>query len=271
MNPAWRRTPTPLRELLLWLHLLAPVGLAFGLGRWLETALLRSARPGSLALIAAAGSLAYLADRWPRIGLSTRDNPARSALLAHRQVSLLVAALLALALATAALRAGGWPDWRSLVLLAPPTLAYPLLKKRFLLKNLVVPGVWSGALLGIGFPGGIRLLPTAGLFLLLAAGTLLCDLKDAEGDRTLGFGGTAARLGAPLALHVARILLAASGLLALAAPHWSMAARAGPGLCSLLLLLLSTRVRWLERELLGPVLVDWTLAGCGLAAMLLAS
>lgn len=263
------RSARILRELVLWLHLSAPLGLAFGLVRWLEAAFGRSAPPGGALLVAGAGLLAYAADRWPRIGLSARDNPTRSGLLERRRPALALVAAFALTLVGAGLRRRGWPTPGALAVLAPPTLAYPWLKRRFLLKNLAVPFVWAGALGWVAFDGpsgageGAAL---AALFLLLAAGTLLCDLKDAAGDRALGFGGAAARFGPARARDLARTLL----VLVLAQAAWPAlgpsAARAALAADAALLLALSFRPSWLERELAAPALVDWTLAACGLLA-----
>jgi len=263
---ATRQPRAAATEAALWLHLAAPLGLAWGLGRWLAATAGAPLDAGGAWLVAGGGLAAYVADRWPRPGLPASDNPVRDALLRRRRPALAAALLLAAALACAGWRRLGAPPWPTLALLAPPTLAYPLLKRRTLLRSALVPAVWTLALARLAAPraGGLAGLA---LFLLLAAGTLLCDLKDAAGDRALGYGGAAATFGPVVALRGARrLLLIATGLAAVA--PWPTAARAALAATALGLLALAAAPRLLARELLGPALVDWALAGAGLWALL---
>jgi hypothetical protein len=131
------------------------------------------------------------------------------------------------------------------------------LKRIALAKTLIVPAVWTWAVIALPFPGGswfgwrwIQTPVALPIFLLMASGCMLCDLKDADRDRRASVQSVPARWGVPAASTVA-ILLAAAATLA-AALH-SRPGLAFDGVC------LAAAATWpglLARDEAGPLLVD---------------
>lgn len=136
-------------------------------------------------------------------------------------------------------------------------LVYPRLKSVPLGKTLLVPLVWTWC--GIVLPAGDGswlgwhwvLEPVAApLFLLMTAGCVLCDLKDATRDRAAGVPSVPVLVGPGTAAHLAVAIAVMSGALALAegrpALAWSAAI-----LCALAL-----RPALVAVDDVGPLLVD---------------
>ncbi len=136
-------------------------------------------------------------------------------------------------------------------------LAYPRLKRVSLGKTLVVPFVWTWCAIvlpdGDGSWLGWRwfMEPVAApIFLLMTAGCVLCDLKDATRDRAAGVPSMPAMVGPVVAARLALAIAVAAAALALAegrpALAWSAAI-----LCALAL-----RPALVAVDDVGPLLVD---------------
>lgn len=144
-------------------------------------------------------------------------------------------------------------------------LLYPVLKRRLATKLVLLPAVWVVAVIALPFPDGSwfawrsLLLPVAlPIFLLVAAGCLLCDLKDEQADErdgvrtlpTLLGGGATARIAAAIALAGAGVGLAL---------HEPELAVGGVLLCAA-----ASRPDLVTAEASGPLLVDVLLSVPGL-------
>lgn len=148
-------------------------------------------------------------------------------------------------------------------------LGYRQVKAYPMVKAILVPGVWTWA--GVALPladgswFGWRALmhPVAApLFLLLAAGTLLCDVKDLDLDRSQGVRSLPVQVGLRGALALAGGLAVAGVLAAF------RLARFGLVVDGLLLALLAGCRPLLERETWGPLLVDLVLTVPGVLILL---
>jgi 4-hydroxybenzoate polyprenyltransferase len=100
-------------------------------------------------------------------------------------------------------------------------LLYPRLKQLPLTKTFALPLVWTWASIALPFNDGswfgwhALLLPVAvPILLLVAAGCLLCDLKDEQVDRLAGVRSLPAMFGAPATVRVAIALAVAAAALA---------------------------------------------------------
>ncbi len=171
---------------------------------------------------------------------------------------------LLLATAAAATFAGGFvlphlpPQSAMLVPLAGSlALLYPLVKRVPLGKTLVVPLVWTWC--GIVLPTGDGswlgwrwfLEPVAApLFLLMTAGCLLCDLKDARRDKEAGVPSVPALVGTVTAARVAVVIALVAAALAVAE------GRPGLAVSALLLSGLALYPALLATDEVGPLLVD---------------
>jgi 4-hydroxybenzoate polyprenyltransferase len=151
-------------------------------------------------------------------------------------------------------------------------LGYGRLKRVPFAKALIVPAVWTWAAMALPFHDGSWLgwrwiqTPVAGpLFLLIASGCLLCDLKDVERDRKGRVPSLPARWGVMTAASVAMLIAVAAAVLA--------ASERRPGLAidGVCLALAGTCPMLIARDAIGPLLVDaiLTLPGVLIAAHLL--
>ena len=148
-------------------------------------------------------------------------------------------------------------------------LGYRRVKAYPMVKALLVPGVWTWA--GVALPladgswFGWRALThpvAAPLFLLIAAGTLLCDVKDAEQDRVRGVRSL------PVQVGVAGTLALAGGLAVAGVLAAFRLARFGLVVDGILLALLAGCRPLVERETWGPLLVDLVLTVPGVLILL---
>jgi 4-hydroxybenzoate polyprenyltransferase len=148
-------------------------------------------------------------------------------------------------------------------------LLYPTIKRLPLTKTVFVPLVWTWCAIALPFDDGSWfgwhwvLQPIAvPLFLLLASGALLCDLKDEIHDRCSGVASLPAMLGARRAIWIAVGLAVAAGLCSHAE------GRPGLALSALGLGLSALRPALLATDVVGPLLVDviLTLPGFLIAA-----
>lgn len=150
-------------------------------------------------------------------------------------------------------------------LLGAAALAYPLLKQLPFTKTLALPLVWTWASIALPLADGswfgwrAMLMPVAApLFCLIAAGCLLCDLKDEDADRRSGVRSLPVMLGGRATVHVALALVVSAGMLALV-EH-----RPGIAIGAAMLGLVTTWPAVLARESTGPLLVDMILSIPGL-------
>jgi 4-hydroxybenzoate polyprenyltransferase len=156
-------------------------------------------------------------------------------------------------------------------LLGSGALWYPRLKRLAITKLIALPVVWTWASFALPFDDGswfgwrwITVPAALPLLMLVAAGCLLCDLKDEDTDRRQGVRSLPAIGGRILTLRVAICLAGAAGMLALAEHRTAVAFSAG-------VLGLSTFTPdLLALDATGPLLVDviLTLPGILISARL---
>lgn len=144
-------------------------------------------------------------------------------------------------------------------------LAYPGLKRVPGVKNLAVPLVWTWAAIGLPFHDGswfgwraVTERAAAPLFLLFAAGVLLCDVKDERTDRRAGVPTPVVLFGARTAAWLG-VALAAGAAISLPGEPQSGLAVAAVGLG-----LAASRPGLLATDVIGPLLVDVCLSVPGL-------
>lgn len=165
----------------------------------------------------------------------------------------------ALAVALCAIAASRLPvETAALVpLFGSASLLYPRLKRVRFMKTMAVPAVWTWASLALPFGDGSWLgwrtlqFPVAmPLMLLIAAGCMLCDLKDEQADRRAGVPSVPALLGPipTVRIAMALVLLAAAFAVAEHRPGLVLTA------CALGLTTVSPSL--LATDAAGPLLVD---------------
>ena len=156
-------------------------------------------------------------------------------------------------------------------LIAVVALAYPRLKKLPGAKTMLVAVVWTWSAIAFPFNDGswmgwrCALVPIAWpLLLLIAAGSLLCDLKDAERDRTNAVASLPVLVGVTATATIA-VALAVLGTGLAIIEHRPGLAVGGAGLT-----LVGLRPPLLAGDVVGPLLVDaiLTLPGALIAAHL---
>ena len=175
------------------------------------------------------------------------------------------------ALAGTAMALPGLPSGTLALLpvLSLASLGYRRLKPYPLVKALLVPLVWTWACLALPVADGSwfgwrsLLQPVGGpLFLLLASGTALCDVKDLAADRDGGVRSLPVQMGIPWTLGIAALAALAGAGWALALGKECLAAG------GLLLGGLACLPQVLARKPLGPLLVDAVLTLPGLLVWL---
>lgn len=153
--------------------------------------------------------------------------------------------------------------------LGPPVLAlgliviaYPLASRVAAGKTVAVAACWTWGAASLPAdnlePPALVL---AAVFALVAAGAILCDLKDAEGDRAAGVRSLAVVLGARGARRVAGCLAVVGVATALASGAVLLAAT------GIALVAAAALPRVVGRSLVGPVVVDGALALPALALL----
>ncbi|MEO8503028.1 MAG: UbiA family prenyltransferase [Acidobacteriota bacterium] len=137
------------------------------------------------------------------------------------------------------------------------TLLYPTAKRIPLVKAVLVPAVWTAAGIVLPSVGGgwpSLLTPIAPLlFLLLAAGCLLCDVKDFAADREAGVRSLPVQLGI---VNTVSIAAALAGLSAVLAWHEHWPGLLAGGLC---MVAIAPWRQLLATESVGPLAVDFIL------------
>lgn len=245
------------------LHYWWPLALGWSLTCVVQRATGRALDPHGLAALLSGIVAAYSLDRVldPQRRLDSQTAPASRLLQPVLGAAGVCAACLCLwhawhlPLATAAL----------MPLLGLAALAYPQLKTVVVTKTVVLPLVWTWASIALPLADGswvgwrALLEPVAApLFCLIAAGCLLCDLKDEDADRQSGVQSLPAMLGSRATVSVALALVCAAGMLALV-EH-----RPGIAIGAAVLGLVTTWPALLAHEATGPLLVDMILSIPGL-------
>lgn len=264
--PAW--SPAAGRPVWTALQLLLPAAAATLAGPILARAGGRGLEPAGLLLLACGATFAYLHDRLEpgRRAADRRAGERRETALRRLEGALLGLGALAAAVGLATFLAAGATARLAALVLAVVALLYPLLARLPLGKTLAVAACWQGAavLLPSGAGGSALVEPAAiGLFLTVAAASVLCDLKDRRADAAAGVRSLPVLAGRRGALGFAAAAALAAAAFAATAGSWPLA---GAGLGTALL---AARPAWLEHEIGGPLLVDGWLV-VSLAAGLLA-
>lgn len=267
MRPPWRHNGGVVSlnasQIIRLLHYWWPMVLGWSVTVVAQRASGRSADTTGLAVLLTGILAAYSLDR-------AIDRPTTEGVVLSRLL-LLVGALAGLWCVVAACRL----PVRTAALvpaLGAASLTYPSLKRHIATKVVVLPGVWTWACLALPFGNhgwlGWRALmqPVAlPLLLLMAAGCILCDLKDSTADRLNGIHSLPVLIGERATVRVAALLSVAAAAAALAEHRPGLAVGAGA-------LTAATRMPGvLATEATGPLLVDLilTLPGVLLSAHLL--
>lgn len=205
-----------------------------------------------LALFFAGVVAAYSLDRV----LDPRDRPGPPWL---RRVLIAVGTAASVACVVFALRMS--PRTALLVpLFGAVVFGYPLLKRVPAFKTVIVSIAWTWTAIAFPFPDGSWLgwtswsVPVAlPLLLIVAGGCLLCDLHDAESDRSRSVASVPARAGQRAAIRLAMLLAILGAAIALVQHRHGLAA-AGLGLS-----IAALCPDALARDTLGPLTVDMIL------------
>ena len=143
------------------------------------------------------------------------------------------------------------------IVFAAASLFYRRLKRYPVVKTILVAAIWTwaGAALPIERPEWTAwdwwsIGASWPLFLLLAAGCILCDFKDLELDRRQGIRSLPVMWGMTRAAAVAVVLALAAILVAFCE------GRTGLCYCGILLIAAASHRSALSRPALGPLLVD---------------
>lgn len=142
-------------------------------------------------------------------------------------------------------------------LMATIAVLYPVLKRVPLAKTILVSVAWTWSAIAFPFNDGswagwrwTQLPVAAPLLLLIAAGCLLCDLKDAESDRASKVWSLPVLLGIETTAAIA-VVLALAGAAVAFVEH-----RPGLAIGGACLALVGLRPALVARASTGPLLVD---------------
>jgi len=251
------RQPIAASDALRLLHYWWPVVMAWSIAQVAARSNPRAMSSAGLCALIVGGLAAYSVDRLAE----ARPRWLRALLLA----GVLTATTVGLAL----LPLLPWSKIALLVAFGLLALVYPRLKRLPFAKTLLVPAVWTWAALALPTVDrsplawrAVAVPLAAPLFAVLAAGCLLCDVKDCAADRRAGVHSLPARLGVEGALLVAAWLSLFGAALALEQHRTGLFAGA---LC---LLAISRAKALLARESLGPLAVDVALTVPGVLVAL---
>ncbi len=250
----------PPRSALLLLHIWWPLALGWSLALVAHRATGRPWQPAGVGILLAGIVAAYSLDR------VVDPAPAAPPWLRRTLIGAGGTATLAGALLVTAL-----PRQTAVLVPVLALLAsiYPAIKRLPLGKALLVPLVWTWAALALSVNDGswfgwhALLLPVAPpMFLLMAAGCVLCDLKDEARDRAAGVASLPATLGATASIAIAVALALTAGGMA-----WAEG-RVGLTFSALALGGATLRPGLLATDIVGPLVVDviLTLPGVLIAA-----
>ena len=149
-------------------------------------------------------------------------------------------------------------------------LLYARWKRHLFTKLVLLPAVWLVAVVALPFAdrGAFEwrlLLPPNGtaavllaVFLLVAAGCYLCDLKDEHADRSAGVASLPVRVGGAATARISAVMAAVAALLAALVGEFELALGAG------LLVVAAQHRERIAAPVLGPLLVDAVLSLPGL-------
>lgn len=146
---------------------------------------------------------------------------------------------------------------------------YPRLKRQLPTKLLLLPTVWGLAVVALPFPDGslfawrsLAQPVVAVLFLLVAAGCLLCDLKDERADAAAAVPSLAVLVGGARAARIAAGLALLGAILAFAIDEPELS------IGGALLAVPAMHAPLLAVDVLGPLLVDVLLSLPGFLVVL---
>jgi hypothetical protein len=251
------------RSVLQLLHVWWPVALGWSVAVVVQRATGRAWDPAGLGVLLIGIAAAYSLDR--ALDITPESSPTLKRLL-------LMVTLVAGALGLVLLPWVPLPSAAVVPLAGLLALSYRRLKRVLLAKTIGVPLVWTwcGMVLpaGDGSWLGWRAMtePVAlPLFLLIAAGCLLCDVKDAARDRAAGVPSIPALVGVPAALRIATAVAVVALVAAIAAGRPGLACSAAV-LCGV-----AFRPTLVATDVVGPLVVDLvlTLPGVLIAAHLI--
>ncbi len=214
------------------------------------------------------GLMLFLAGIWAAYSLDrlTDEAARQSRFLKFALVSGLIAAIILCAFSAAHL---SWKTLSAVAVFSFLALLYRRLKKYPLLKTFIVAmvWVWAGVALSVDndewFGGDWWTMSAAiPLFLLIAAGCILCDLKDVEADKKQNVRSLPVLFGVRQTVLIVTILASVAAVIA-ASQH-----RPGLLISSLTLVFFAQYPSILAVEDFGPLLVDFilTLPGILIAA-----
>jgi len=238
----------PARSVLALLHYWWPLVVGWSSTLVIHRATLRTPDPAGVAMLLCGIGAAYSLDRVldaPR----TLQPWARRLLAAVTAVCAIAGAriLWELPLTTAVI----------VPVMSLVAIAYRPLKRLPLAKNVFVPLVWTWGAIALPFPDGswfgwrwIDEPVAAPLFLLFAAGVLLCDVRDEPSDRPCGVASIAVLCGGRATARVGIVLAVGAACVAQAEQ------RLGLALSAIGLSLTALRPQLLATDLVGPLLVD---------------
>ena len=252
-SPVLRTSPTTQRLLHYWW----PMVLGWSLVQVVGRSLGREADPFGLVALLAGVLAGYSLDRVldaPRSGHGER----------LRRVLLGTGGLAAIVCGAAALRLP-FGSAIAVPILGALALFHPRLKRRWPIKLVLLPIVWVLAVVALPFPDGgafawrsLGQPVVAVLFLLVAAGCFLCDLKDERADAAASVPSLVVLVGAVGAARIARGLALVGATLALAIGELELAVGGA------LLAAAAGHARLLAVDVLGPLLVDVLLSVPGI-------
>jgi len=239
----------PLRDVLLLIHYWLPVLLGWSVVRVIQHAEGTVCSQAGLTLLLAGIGAAYSLDRVIDTPEGTKMTPWLRGTL-WGGVALCVGIIIFLV-------ATNKIDHRVLGVIAILTtagLVYSRLKRLPLLKTAVVAIAWTWACFALPFNGGVGHLPffdvLLPLMLLIAAGCILCDLKDIEVDRRQQIPSLPAIFGIRTTCLIAMGMACLAAILALAHHRFGIASGA------LLLMVAAQFSSLLAMESLGPIMID---------------
>ncbi|HUU34783.1 MAG TPA: hypothetical protein VMW48_12010 [Vicinamibacterales bacterium] len=253
---------TPVRSALLLMHIWWPLVMGWSLTLVVERATGRTWHPAGGAMLLVGIVAAYSLDRVLDAPPSLTPPMRRTLIVTVAATTLAGVCLLP------------WLPLRTALLvpvLGALAVGYPAVKRLPFSKALLVPLIWTWSTIALPFDDGswlgwhwMREPIAAPLFLLIAAGCLLCDLKDSARDRAAGVPSVPAAVGSAAAAWIAMALALTASAVAYVEGRpgvaWGALAMGG-----------ATRVpALLATDIVGPLLVDviLTLPGLLIAARL---
>lgn len=240
-----------LRALLKLLHFWFPVALGWSIAQVVHRVTGVPLYSNGLVLFLAGIWAAYSLDRL------TDDSARQSRFLKYALIFGLLVAVVLCAFSAAHL---SWKTLSAVAVFSLLALLYRRLKKYPILKTLIVAmvWVWAGVALSIANDEWFvwnwwTMTAAIPLFLLIAAGCILCDLKDVEADRIQNVRSLPVLLGVRQTILIVMILAGIAAVIAVSQN------RPGLLISSLTLIFFAQYPSILSVEDVGPLLVDFIL------------